>query len=72
MVSRFKNKKELVSFIKQQTNISLPNRKDDFNRKRRVLYTQIKSKDKLTILSFLRRNGARTESHIKDYYWIIF
>ena len=71
-MAKFKNKKELVEFVKKQTNVTLSNRKDDFNRKRRVLYTEIKNRDKFAVMPLLKRYGARSESHIKDYYWIIF
>lgn len=69
---KFKNKKDLVERVKKQLNITLPNRKELFNTKRRVLYTEIRNRDRINVIPFLKKYGARTESHINEKYWIIF
>lgn len=66
-----KNKSNLVDFVKQQTKVELNNDKSDiFNKKRKVLYTQISRKDYNNVASLLLKNGFRLESHVNDNYWI--
>ena len=51
----FKNKSDLVAFIKNQTNVELANTNDRFNGKRNVLYTEINRQHKNNILSLLNK-----------------
>lgn len=68
---KFKNKNELITFVGSQINIILINDKNDLsNNKRNFLHTEIKQKNKLTVLSLLKKYGIYFESHINDYYFI--
>ena len=64
----FKNKSDLVAFIKNQTNVELANTNDRFNGKRNVLYTEINRQHKNNILSLLNKYGIRYETHMNDNY----
>jgi len=67
----FKNKKELISFIEHQTNITLINDTLDLlNKKRKILYTIITKSNKNSVLGILKKYGISYESHIHDYYFI--
>lgn len=66
----FKNKQELVDFIKHQTNIELRNDDHTFNKKRKFLYTHIDMRSKYSILPLLHKYGIKYETHINDNYWI--
>lgn len=66
------SKKDLfVSKIEHQLNILLINDKQDsLNSKRNCLYTKVKKEDKLSLLSYLKKNNFYFEAHINDFYWI--
>jgi hypothetical protein len=67
----FKNKDELIQFVKEQTNILLPKDKDDrINNKRNILYTEIRLSDKIMVLSLLNKHGIGYEQHIGNNYFI--
>ena len=63
-------KKELVAFVKAQTNVELANEKGPLNRRRKVLYTEIKRKDRNAVLTTLRRKGLAYEHHLGDAFFI--
>lgn len=68
---KFKNKQELVDFIKHQLNVELPNDpKESLNQKRNILYTEIPRDKETPIFSLLTKYGIRYEQHLKGYYWI--
>jgi hypothetical protein len=68
----FKNKAELIDFIKHQTNITLTNDKTDLcNTKRNLLHTEINLTDKNIVLTILDKNNIRYEQHIKNSYFIM-
>ncbi|MFC0903814.1 hypothetical protein ACFHWD_03800 [Clostridium sp. MT-14] len=68
---KFKNKNELIDFIRKQTNISLKNNKNDINNnKRNLLYTKIDINNKYSILSLLEEYNIKYETHLNDFYWI--
>ena len=69
-IMSFKNKQELIDFIKQQTNVSLPNPVNSLNSKRKILYTEIKRSDAYKVLPLLVRKGVRYEAHVENAYWI--
>ena len=65
----FKNKAELVEFIKTQTNAEL--KIDEmFNKKRNVLYTEINRQNKNSVLGLLNKYGIRYETHMNDNYFV--
>ena len=65
------NKTEFVSFVKRQTGVELENdSSEQFNQKRKVLYTQITRNDYNKVASFLAGKGFRLEKHLKDYYFV--
>lgn len=67
----FKNKKELIEFVKHQINIELENDKEDpLNKKRNVLYTKLDGNRSTFLLSFFNKYNIRLEKHLNDYYWI--
>ena len=66
----FKNKQELIDFIKHQTNISLPNPANSLNSKRNILYTEISRSDAHRVLPLLSKKGIRYETHLQNAYWI--
>lgn len=67
----FKNKQELVDFIKKQTNITLENDVEGIlNKKRNVLYTYVSRDDAYKVFPLLHKYGIRSEGHLKGYYWI--
>ena len=67
----FKNKKELLAFIKKQTNIELKNEDILLNKKRNILYTEIPKNKKTFLLSFMHEKGIKYSYHVDDYYWIM-
>ena len=66
----FKNKKELLAYVKKQTNIELKNEDILLNKKRNMLYTEIPKNRKTFLLSFLNEKGIKYSYHVDDYYWI--
>jgi len=66
----FKSKQELISFVKHQVNVELPNDDCILNKKRNVLYTSIKRVDLNNVLSLLHKYGIRYEPHTGDAYFI--
>ena len=67
----FKNKAELISYIKTNTNVTLENDPADLcNKKRYILHTVINKIDRLNVLSFLNKRGIRVEEHLYDSYYI--
>ena len=67
----FKSKKELLAFIKKQTNIELENDKNNcLNGKRNLLHTEINRNIKHTVLSLFEKYNIRYESHLKDSYFV--
>lgn len=68
---KFKNKAELLQFIKIQTNVNLENDKNNIlNNKRNLLYTNISKVYKITVLSLLNKHNIMYEKHINDNYFI--
>jgi hypothetical protein len=67
----FKNKQELVDFVKTQLNVELKNDPNELlNHKRNILYTEIPKDRETPIFSLLTKYGIRYEQHMKGYYWI--
>ena len=67
----FKNKDELISYIKTNTNVTLENDPTDLcNKKRYILHTVINKIDRLNVLSFLNKRGIRVEEHLYNSYFI--
>jgi hypothetical protein len=67
----FKNKQELINFVKTQVNVELNNEINGIlNKKRKILYTQIDMRSKYSVLPLLEKYGIRYETHLKDNYWI--
>lgn len=67
----FKNKNDLVKFVKHQTNVELVNDPGDIlNNKRNLLYTEISGKNKYSILPLFHKYGIRYEKHIGERYWV--
>lgn len=65
------NKTELVDFVKRQTGVELENSSSEqFNKKRKVLYTQITRNDYNKVATLLTGKGFRLESHLKDHYFV--
>ena len=65
------NKTEFIDFVKRQTGVELENSSSEqFNKKRKVLYTQITRNDYNKVASFLVGKGFRLESHLKDHYFV--
>ena len=66
----FKNKTELIRFVKNQTNIELDNDKNILNNKRKILYTSINITNSYKILPLLKKYNIYYESHVGDNYFI--
>ena len=69
-MKNFKNKSELIEYVKKQTNIELKNEDILLNKKRNILYTEIPKNRKTFLLSFLNEKGIKYSYHVDDYYWI--
>jgi len=69
-MKNFKNKSELIEYVKKQTNIELKNENILLNKKRNMLYTEIPKNRKTFLLSFLNEKGIKYSYHVDDYYWI--
>jgi hypothetical protein len=69
-MNNFKNKSELIDYVKKQTNIELKNEDILLNKKRNILYTEIPKNRKTFLLSFLNEKGIKYIYHVDDYYWI--
>jgi len=70
MKRKFKNKQELIACINHLVGIELPNTDCTFNRKRRVLYTEITFEQRYRVLPLLHEFGLNYEKHMGDAYWI--
>lgn len=66
----FKNKTDLIRFVKNQTNIELDNDKNILNNKRKILYTSINITNSYRILPLLKKHNIHYESHVGDNYFI--
>ena len=66
----FKNKQELIDFVKHQTNYELPNEDSTLNRNRNRLYTKIDRLHHNSVLSTLNYWGIKYNEHLGGYYWI--
>jgi len=69
-MNNFKNKSELIDYVKKQTNIELKNENILLNKKRNALYTEIPKNRKTFLLSFMHEKGIKYSYHVDDYYWI--
>jgi len=69
-MKNFKNKSELIEYVKKQTNIELKNEDILLNKKRNMLYTEIPKNRKTFLLSFLNEKGIKYNYHVDNYYWI--
>lgn len=64
-------KNKFIDFIKEQLNIDLINDKDNiFNKKRNILYCEVKKQDESKLLIFLKKQNIQYENHIGGNYWI--
>ena len=67
----FKNKKELVDWVKKMVNTELSNEKNGIlNKKRNFLYTEISQQDGYNVFHLLNKYNIKYEKHMKDNYWI--
>lgn len=67
----FKNKQELVDFVKHQVSVELENDPNErANSKRKILYTSISDRNKYSILPLFHKYGIRYEKHLNDKYWV--
>ncbi len=66
----FKNKQELIDFIKNQCNVELQNINNFCGQNPDLLYTEIPRNHKNLVLSVLNRNGIQTNEHLNNKYWI--
>lgn len=67
----FKNKQELVEFVKKQVNIELENDETNFlNRKRKILYTKITDQDAYLVMPLFNKYGIACERHFRDYWFV--
>ena len=65
------NKKQIfIDRVKKQTNIELKEENFFLTEKRNILYTEVKSADKIRLLSFLDKHNIRHEEHIGNFYFI--
>ena len=65
------SKTEFIDFVKCQTGVELENdSSEQFNKKRKVLYTQITRNDYNKVAPLLISKGFRLEKHLKDYYFV--
>lgn len=69
-MKKFKNKNELIEFVKHQLNIELKNEDTSLNKMKKVLYTEIKRNIKNPVLMLLNKYKIRYEEHSNDYYYI--
>ena len=67
----FRNKSELIDYVKKQTNIELKNEDILLNKKRNILYTEIPKNKKTFLLSFMHEKGIKYSYHVDNYYWIM-
>ncbi len=64
-------KEKFINTIKTQFNIVLENDKANLlNKNRNILYTQINTANKNSLLSYLEKNNIRFEQHINNNFWI--
>lgn len=67
---KFKNKAELIQFVKKQCGIELENGNNCLNNKRNLLYTSISRANRYNVLSVLKKYNVMYEQHINNYYFI--
>ena len=71
MKKTFKNKQELVEFVKKQVNIELENDETNFiYRKRKILYTKITDQDAYSVMPLFNEYGIACERHFRDYWFV--
>lgn len=67
----FKNKQELVNFVKEQCGVVLENNENyTLNKHPDFLYTEIPKTHKNQILSLFRKKNIQTNEHLNGKYWI--
>lgn len=67
----FKNKNELIDFVKHQVNVNLENDSVScLNNNRNRLYTRITRLNHNKVLMLLQDYKIRHEYHLGDWYWI--
>lgn len=69
-MKKFKNKNELIEFVKHQSGIELKNEDTIMNKMKKVLYTEIKRNIKNSTLMLLNKYKIRYEEHSNNYYYI--
>ncbi|MBC2576558.1 hypothetical protein [Peptostreptococcus canis] len=71
MKKTFKNKQELVDFVKNQVNIELENDKENFlNKKRKILYTKISDEDAYLVIPLFKKYGIAHERHYRERWFV--
>lgn len=66
----FKNKQDLINFIKNQCNVELQNIDGFCGENPDLLYTEIPKDHKNSVLSVCCKYGIQTNEHVNNKYWI--
>ena len=69
-MKKFKNKNELIEFVKHQLSIELKNEDTIMNKMKNVLYTEVKRNIRNSVLMLLNKYKIRYEEHSNNYYYI--
>ncbi len=64
----FKNKQELVDFVKTQLNVELKGEEPFDDEYEELFYTKLPKKNK--ILSLFNKYGIETNEHLNNRYWV--
>lgn len=66
----FRNKSELIAFIKDQCGVELQEESGSLNDDPELLYTEIPRKYKNSVLSVLKKYGIETNEHLNGKFWL--
>ena len=66
---QFKNRQELIDFVKQQLNVELVH-DDSKTTKKNLLFTEIKTDDHRKLMSFFQKYEIRVDHFRQNFYYI--
>ncbi len=66
----FKNKQELIDFVKTQLNVELKGEEPFDDEYEELFYTKLPKKQKNKILSLFHKYGIETNEHFNNKYWV--
>ena len=66
----FKNKQELINFVKTQLNVELKGEEPFDDEYEELFYTKFPKERKNEILALFHKYGIETNEHLNNRYWV--